>query len=301
MPSSDCEQSHSAIIDVVILIAVVSASGVLLYPYVNLLVHKLFEFFGAVSCVVKDEILRAPMVFICLGLSILFAVIALLAITVCTTGKGCGKPGCRRLRKAAEFDIQLETEDCLKKSNFSAKNGVKKGLFKLPRDHHHQELEAELKRMAPPNGRAVLVFRGMDLPRMTLHPGSEEYDVLIIQEKHRSHGVWNEILAGHKAYLSPRRADREFWKHVRRHPLHPRILDYFDNCEFRGVVEVEFIPYDWRIITALIERRHPETHTFHLCTGKATITLQDIELMFGMSVDGDPLFQANARNINLRR
>ncbi|KAJ8546052.1 hypothetical protein K7X08_018635 [Anisodus acutangulus] len=159
MPSSDCEQSHSAIIDVVILIAVVSASGVLLYPYVNLLVHKLFEFFGAVSCVVKDEILRAPMVFICLGLSILFAVIALLAITVCTTGKGCGKPGCRRLRKAAEFDIQLETEDCLKKSNFSAKNGIKKGLFKLPRDHH-QELEAELKRMAPPNGRAVLVFRG---------------------------------------------------------------------------------------------------------------------------------------------
>ncbi|XP_059293971.1 uncharacterized protein At5g19025 [Lycium ferocissimum] len=159
MPSSDCEQSHSAIIDVVILIAVVGASGFLLYPYINLLVQTLFEFLEEVSYVVKDEIFRAPLVFICLGLSILFAVIALLAMTVCTTGKGCGKPGCRRLRKAAEFDIQLETEDCVKKTNFSAKNGVKKGMFKLPRDHH-QELEAELKRMAPPNGRAVLVFRG---------------------------------------------------------------------------------------------------------------------------------------------
>lgn len=159
MPPSDCEQSHSAIVDVVIFIAVVGASGFLLYPYINLLVHKLFEFFGAVAYVVKDEILRAPMVFVCLGLSISFAVIALLAITVCATGRGCGRPGCRRLKKAAEFDIQLETEDCLKKSNFTPKIGVKKGLFKLPRDYH-QELEAELKRMAPPNGRAVLVFRG---------------------------------------------------------------------------------------------------------------------------------------------
>ncbi|KAJ8529143.1 hypothetical protein K7X08_035978 [Anisodus acutangulus] len=67
----------------------------------------------------------------------------------------------------------------------------------------------------------------MDLPRMTLHPGPEEYDVLIIQEKHRSHGVWNGTLTGHNAYLSSRRADREFSKHMRRHPLHPRILDYF--------------------------------------------------------------------------
>ncbi|KAM3363825.1 hypothetical protein P3S68_018679 [Capsicum galapagoense] len=160
MPSSDCEQSHSAVIDVVILIAVVTASGVLFYPYVNLVVHQLFLFFGEVAYVLKDEVLRAPMVFICLGLSVLFAVIALLAVTVCTTGKGCGRQGCRKLKKAAEFDIQLETEDCVKKSNSSPKNGVvKKGIFKLPRDYH-QELEGELKRMAPPNGRAILVYRG---------------------------------------------------------------------------------------------------------------------------------------------
>lgn len=160
MPPSDCQQPHSAIIDVVILIAVVGASGVLLYPYINLVIHLLFEFFEEVSDVVKDEFLRAPMVFICLGLSMFFAVIALLAVTVCTPGRGCGRPGCRRLKKAAEFDIQLETEDVLKKSNLNPKNGgVKKGIFRLPRDYH-QELEGELKRMAPPNGRALLVYRG---------------------------------------------------------------------------------------------------------------------------------------------
>ncbi|CAN6864968.1 unnamed protein product [Brassica oleracea] len=35
---------------------------------------------------------------------------------------------------------------------------IQRGLFELPRDHHC-ELEAELKKMAPINGRAVLVFR----------------------------------------------------------------------------------------------------------------------------------------------
>ncbi|CAF1783684.1 unnamed protein product [Brassica oleracea var. botrytis] len=35
---------------------------------------------------------------------------------------------------------------------------IQRGLFELPRDYH-RELEAELKKMAPINGRAVLVFR----------------------------------------------------------------------------------------------------------------------------------------------
>ncbi|XP_059670351.1 uncharacterized protein At5g19025-like [Cornus florida] len=152
-----CERSRSAVVDVVILIAVIGACGFLLFPYIMLVFYKTAEIVGEIVYVVQDEILRAPMIFGCLGLSILFAVIAVLAITVCTSRK-CGKPGCPGLRKAAEFDIQLETQECVKSSNNLPKDGVKKGLFELPRDHH-RELEAELKKMAPPNGRAVLVFR----------------------------------------------------------------------------------------------------------------------------------------------
>lgn len=162
MPNSknhSCQQSRYALIDVMILIAVIGAFGVLLYPSVNLLVNEISEFLRLISSEVKEEIFEAPALYICLGLSILFAGIALCAVAVCT-GRRCGKPGCRGLKKAAEFDIQLETEDCVKNSNPTPKDGVnKKGLFELPRDHH-KELEAELKRMAPPNGRAVLIFRG---------------------------------------------------------------------------------------------------------------------------------------------
>ncbi|KAA8547979.1 hypothetical protein F0562_004408 [Nyssa sinensis] len=108
------------------------------------------------------------------GLSILCAMIAILAITVCTSRK-CGKPGCPGLRKAAEFDIQLETEECVKNSSNLPKDGVKKGLFELRLDHH-RELETELKKMAPPNGRAVLVFRarcGCSVGRMEV-PGQKK-------------------------------------------------------------------------------------------------------------------------------
>lgn len=169
-----CKQSRSAIIDVIILIAVIGAFGFLLYPYFKAFVHNTVELSGEIVDVMREEIVRAPMVFGCLGLSILFAAIALMAITVCTDRK-CGKPGCRGLKKAAEFDIQLETEDCVKNSTCGAKNGLKKGLFQLPRDHH-RELEAELKKMAPPNGRAILVFRGRcgcSVGRMEV-PGSQK-------------------------------------------------------------------------------------------------------------------------------
>ncbi|XP_057768754.1 uncharacterized protein At5g19025-like [Salvia miltiorrhiza] len=172
-PPHRCDQSRSALIDVVILIAVVCACGFLLYPYVKILGQKAAELSEEVAEVVIEEVVRAPLVFGCLGLSIVFAVTALVAITVCTDNR-CGKSGCSGLRKAAEFDIQLETEDAVSKSNNLQRSAAsyKKGLFELPRDHH-RELEAELKKMAPPNGRAVLVFRarcGCSLGRMEV-PG----------------------------------------------------------------------------------------------------------------------------------
>ncbi|XP_022751932.1 uncharacterized protein At5g19025-like isoform X2 [Durio zibethinus] len=152
-----CERSRSAAIDAVILIVVTAACGFLLFPTIKCISLKLIEFLGAAFYLVKKEMMRAPMIYGSIGLGFTSAAIAAWVLLLCTTRK-CGNLYCKRHRKAAEFDIQLETEECVKNSSTLVKDVVKKGLFELPRDHH-KELEAELKKMAPVNGRAVLVCR----------------------------------------------------------------------------------------------------------------------------------------------
>ncbi|KAK4772856.1 hypothetical protein SAY87_027875 [Trapa incisa] len=149
-----CPQiTRSAVIDIAILIAVVGAFGFLLYPYIKFVVVKLILMVGAISYSVKDEFCDAPLIYGSVGFSVFFAASATCVLVMCTSRK-CENPNCRGLRKAAEFDIQLETEECVKNSSA----GSNRYLFELP-INHHRELKAGLRKMAPPNGRAVLVFR----------------------------------------------------------------------------------------------------------------------------------------------
>ncbi|KAF5195875.1 Ribosomal protein l34e superfamily protein [Thalictrum thalictroides] len=152
-----CEQSRTGPIDVIYLIAVISACGYLIFPYIKLFFEGIIQICVVTFSVVKDEVYRAPLVYISIGFSLFFAIMAAVVVFKCMDNK-CGNPNCLGLRKAAEFDIQLETEDCVKNSSSLVKDGSGRGLFKLSQGHH-RELEAELKKMAPPNGRAVLVFR----------------------------------------------------------------------------------------------------------------------------------------------
>ncbi|KAH1213093.1 Serine/threonine-protein phosphatase 7 long form [Glycine max] len=54
-------------------------------------------------------------------------------------------------------------------------------------------------------------------------------------------------------------------------------------------MKISYLKINSSLITALIERWRPETHTCHMICGECTITLQDVSVLSGLRVDGAPL------------
>ncbi|TMW81409.1 hypothetical protein EJD97_009814 [Solanum chilense] len=89
-----------------------------------------------------------------------------------------------------------------------------------------------------------------------VHTGPVEHDVLKIQVYHHSEEISNGSLKEEKSCLYTR-----------------------GGC----------VSYDSELISSLIERWRPETYSFHMRTGEATITLQDVEILFEMVIDDSPI------------
>ena len=64
------------------------------------------------------------------------------------------------------------------------------------------------------------------------------------------------------------------------------IRPYVISVGFYGIYRLGHIMIDWPLITSLIERWQPETHTFHVPVGKMMITLQDVAIILGLHIDG---------------
>ena len=127
----------------------------------------------------------------------------------------------------------------------------------------------------------------------SLHPGPIINDVLFLNEQHRASSLFNGLISD--SQLQIRRCDGGFWQHT---PVPDRVAHYIKLAGFDGILQCCCIYIDHALITALVERWRPETHTFHFPVGEATVTLQDVEILWGFRIDGEPVIGADTtRNV----
>jgi len=68
--------------------------------------------------------------------------------------------------------------------------------------------------------------------------------------------------------------------------LDPQITPLLSSSGFQYIALIKQCKIDLALITTLVERWRPETHTFHLPWGECTITHKDVALHLGIRVDG---------------
>lgn len=158
-----CEKSSAAAVDIIILVLVLCACGFLFSPYFKYLCTEAAEILPLTLMFIGEVAYQVPFAYIS-GATIMFIVVLVGWEVLKSKARKCDNPKCQGLKKAVEFDIQLESEKCISVASSSPPSSTSfsqavpwKASVELGEDH--KELEAELKRMAPPNGRAVLVFR----------------------------------------------------------------------------------------------------------------------------------------------
>ncbi|CAN1173095.1 Protein MAIN-LIKE 2 [Linum perenne] len=69
----------------------------------------------------------------------------------------------------------------------------------------------------------------------------------------------------------------------------PQYQSFLERCRLLGVRAVLGHTPCKELVTTLIERWRPETNTFHLVPGEATITLEDVEVLTGLPTTRRPL------------
>jgi len=79
-----------------------------------------------------------------------------------------------------------------------------------------------------------------------------------------------------------------FYCHSMAEP-HPSIVPIIQEAGFGSVAKLRHLKVDHGLVTVLVERWRPETHTFHFQIGECTITLEDVSLQLGPPVDGPPV------------
>ncbi|CAN1129482.1 Protein MAIN-LIKE 2 [Linum perenne] len=100
------------------------------------------------------------------------------------------------------------------------------------------------------------------------------------ENKHRASLVWRDPQACKALKLRQRSSALIF---------HPQYETFLRECGLYAVVSLLGQTPCKELVTALLERWCPETNTFHLLQGEATITLEDVEVLTGLPTRGRPV------------
>ena len=110
--------------------------------------------------------------------------------------------------------------------------------------------------------------------------GPEDPSVLFLQRKHISNKLLND---GTTHVFKVRWTESKIWDV----DIHDNVMYWLERFGFKGVMDCgKPMKVNNELITALIERWRPETHVFHLPIGETTVTLEDMQVIWGLRADG---------------
>ncbi|KAL0409775.1 UNVERIFIED_CONTAM: Serine/threonine-protein phosphatase 7 long form [Sesamum radiatum] len=92
---------------------------------------------------------------------------------------------------------------------------------------------------------------------------------------------------GQDTILNVWRGNISFFRALQLVPRHSRVLQVLQNMDFLGSLQCGHIEIDQHLITALVERWRPEIHTFEFSIGEATMTLQDIAIIWALPLESN--------------
>ncbi|CAN1225098.1 Serine/threonine-protein phosphatase 7 long form homolog [Linum perenne] len=118
-----------------------------------------------------------------------------------------------------------------------------------------------------------------DIPDAS-RPQPRNASLLRGENKHRDGFVWRSP-SECKALKMRQRSTSLRWS--------PQYQHFLEGCRLSGVLSVLGHTPCKELVTTLIERWRPETNTFHLVPGEATITLEDVKVLTGLPTTGHPL------------
>ena len=110
----------------------------------------------------------------------------------------------------------------------------------------------------------------------------DEGELLYEQDEHVSSAILKgSELGSYKCINS--NPDKKIWV------LSDKQKEHVRNAGLSHLSEIDYMRIDHALLSGLVERWRPETNTFHLPTGEAPITLEDVAYIYGLPIDGEPV------------